>query len=73
MHFGVQKPFKIQSRFWDAFLQPAPTAGGLRGDFEGTFASVFPPQIPPGRRLIRARRDHITASGSHQRDDGKSS
>ena len=67
-HFGDQKPSENRSRFWDAFSWLDPTSGGLRGDFKGTLAHAFPPQIPPGRRPFRARRDHITASGSQQRD-----
>ena len=77
--FGTMLGSKSHSKFGHDFGMyfcglPPPrgdregTSGGLQGDFEGTLARVLPSQIPPGRRPFRARRDHITASGSQERD-----
>ena len=50
MYFGVQKPFEIQSRFWDVFFQLAPTSGGLRGDFDAAVSPPEPPRAAPFSR-----------------------
>ena len=56
MHFGVQKPFEIWSRFGDAFFRLAPTSRGLRGGFKGTSKGLrrgyFFPRFPQGGALF---------------------
>ena len=49
-HFGVQKPFKFQSHFWDALLQLELSAAPLRRGLGAGPGAADPPRAAPFSR-----------------------